>query len=423
MIISFGQLRHKARSIPDVIRNVPASEQRDINTNALQLTFGGGPLTTHSGSSTIVYTTRSKARPSAANMCRHLITALDYSGDVNTVSRVNWADHGVYFNLYDAHTFSSVGHALAVTAAKTSFNTNIGDATLAASAQAFINDAATRLRPDLTTMSAPNFLYEIKQITSLVELWKKNLSLAKNLAGAFLNYKFGWRPTNGDILQMIDGVSQLEQKLREFVAHVGQIQSGQVTCLKETVTTSGLLTIDVNKRCKWFGTLTKSVAGFVVWAPQPLAVLDNFDKTLRGLMDVFGVQFNPRIVWDAMPFTFIIDWFFGVGAWLETFSVDALELPIKYVDSYLQYKESIKIESYSYMDPGLQPGNTQVGREVSGGWVTTEQRFQRFPIFPDYATLAGLGWKVPTIGQTTLLVALATVLAPVQGGFKLKPYK
>jgi len=410
VIRSYGHLKTKTSGLPDVLETCPVSEERSIATNALQSTFGGGQITTHHSLESIVYTTRSKAMPSASNMCRHSTRSLDYSSKANVPSRLDWVDHGVYYTYYDIHKESVTGHALADIAARAAFGVNQGTAVLGASGQAFINDAATRLRPDLTTVSVPNFLADIGDITSLVELWRKNLSLAKNLAGAHLNYKFGWKPTIGDLQQMVEGVTRLQEKLAAFEKSCGQIQSGRVTCLKENFTKSGEIAFDASMKCRWHATLDKVVTGYVVWRPQPLAVLSNFDRTLRGLLDTLGFQLNPRIVWDAIPFTFVIDWFFGVGAWLQTFSVDALELPIKYVDSYLQYHEKIHIESYTFYAPSLIPGNTQTGTATSGGWVTNETLFQRMPLFPDYATLAGLGWRMPTFGQTTLLVSLATVL-------------
>lgn len=410
MIRSYGRLKTKTSSTPDRVETCPQSEEHLLSNGVIDLYFGGGPITTHHRTSSIVSTTRSKAMPSAANMCIHSTKSLDYSGSVSTPSRIDWPDHGVYYTYYDGHRESVTGHALADAAARAAFGVNLGTAVLGASGQAFINDAATRLRPDLTTVSVPNFLADIGDITSLVELWRKNLSLAKNLAGAHLNYKFGWKPTIGDLQQMVEGVTNLQAKLAAFEKSCGTIQSGRTTCLKENFSKSGEITFATTKKCRWSATLSKVVTGYVVWRPQPLAVLSNFDRTLRGLLDTLGFQLNPRIVWDAVPFTFVIDWFFGVGAWLQTFSVDALELPIKYVDSYLQYKESIHIESYTYYSPTSIPGNTQTGGYTSGGWVTDETLFQRMPLFPDYATLAGLGWRMPTFGQTTLLVSLATVL-------------
>jgi hypothetical protein len=38
---------------------------------------------------------------------------------------------------------------------------------------------------------------------------------------------------------------------------------------------------------------------------------------LLGLLDAIGVNLNPRIIWNAIPWSFVIDWVLGVGRYLE----------------------------------------------------------------------------------------------------------
>jgi hypothetical protein len=46
---------------------------------------------------------------------------------------------------------------------------------------------------------------------------------------------------------------------------------------------------------------------------------------LNGLLDLLGINFNPRTVWNAIPWTFVIDWVAGVGQWLNQFRKGAME--------------------------------------------------------------------------------------------------
>jgi hypothetical protein len=41
-------------------------------------------------------------------------------------------------------------------------------------------------------------------------------------------------------------------------------------------------------------------------------------KELLALLDGLGVQWNPAIVWNAIPFSFLVDWLLGVSRWLST---------------------------------------------------------------------------------------------------------
>ncbi len=126
---------------------------------------------------------------------------------------------------------------------------------------------------------------------------------------------------------------------------------------------------------------------------------------LAAYLDALGFELNPRIIWDAVPFTFVLDWFFGIGSWLERHKYDTLELPFLWVDSYVQYKEAVQVESRL----------TLTHTNVSGAfnyspWVTSRQYFERVPAKPYEDVFQGAGWRVPTRGQAELLVSLATVL-------------
>jgi hypothetical protein len=238
----------------------------------------------------------------------------------------------------------------------------------------------------------------------------KSLGVAKKLAGLHLNYKFGWKPTLGDLQAVTEAIRHLMDKVAEFEKALDVLFSRECTLLNDTVTKSGsfLQSGASYDYCDWNAFLTRKVTAHIKWRPQPLAAMSNFMKVLRTLLDSLGFELNPRIIWDAIPFTFVIDWFFGVGSWLERFKIDTMELPIMYVDSALHYKEAIWIESDCRFDVNSTQNKPSTR---SAGWVTTEKFFYRMPIFPDYTTLSGLGWKNPTRNQWTLLVSLGTVLS------------
>lgn len=360
-------------------------------------------------SSAITYTTKSPAERQKSNLCRHIISETRYSGNPTSTERLTYDGQTYYYISALHHTISSAGHALAVAAAKVALNiSDVKTAYLAANGQAHINAAAIKLRPDLTTVSVPNFLIEIASIKALFKLWKTSVGIAKNLAGAHLNYKFGWKPTIGDLTAVVEGVRSLKDRIAAFEKTLNVLFHRQTTLLDETTTISGTLKAGHTEyQCSWTASVHRTCTAHFAWRPQPLQAVSDLKKNLLGLLDTLGFELNPRIIWDALPFTFVIDWFFGVGSFLERYRVDTLELPIVYVDSYLQYKEVMTIESS--VQTGF--GNAAVHPWArSGGWVTSETYFQRMPIFPDYSVLTGIGWRMPTLNQATLLVSLAVVL-------------
>jgi len=39
---------------------------------------------------------------------------------------------------------------------------------------------------------------------------------------------------------------------------------------------------------------------------------------LLGILDALGVNLNPAIIWNALPWTFVVDWVLGVSQWLDS---------------------------------------------------------------------------------------------------------
>jgi hypothetical protein len=54
---------------------------------------------------------------------------------------------------------------------------------------------------------------------------------------------------------------------------------------------------------------------------------------IRGLLDGLGVNLNPSIIWNAIPWSFVVDWFLGVSRWLSQFQVKNIE-PVVHVSGF-----------------------------------------------------------------------------------------
>lgn len=350
-----------------------------------------------------------------SNFCKHIKYQRTYEGDATKAHFNHSIDPGLpgyEWEYYGGHTDSYAAHSMAEGVCASAVN--FSDEAFAPDPQVAINDAFARVRPDLTELSLPNFLLEAGEMRQLAQIWKTNLSLAKNLAGAHLNYKFGWKPTIGDLQAMVDSVLHLREKLRAFREQCGKSIRKAVKLQDVAYVNSGQFYMQPNQfRVDWNGFHKKSVIAHIVYQPQPLAVMGQMDMFIRGMLDALGVELNPRIIWDSLPFTFVIDWFLGVGAWLEGFKIDTLNLPIVCIDACVQYKTEFKAESRLTSNPIGYPTNTY-SRDVYPGWVTWKREFQRVAILPSPDIFQGLGWKQPTLGQRELLVSLVTVLNPFE---------
>jgi hypothetical protein len=414
MATKFSGFKTKSRSFPNVSYPAPPLSSYYNSAGVKQFDFAcGAAVTAHTRGETITYTNHVKGEPYRDNRCVHVKSQFDYMGSPlssHQVFDIRPGFEGNYYTTYCQHSKAIDAHTAAVGTALTALGVPTGAAVLAGSGQGYVNDAFQKAQPDLTTVSVPNFLAELSDLRSLLALWSGRSGLVKNLAGLRLNYQFGWKPTIGDIANMLNSVTSFEQKLRLFRESLGAISNRNYLQLNRNIQKSGNFNLgDVHYRVDWTASLSGRVKVHLKFRYEPLKVMTDTETNIRGLLDVLGFELNPRIIWDALPFTFVIDWFFGVGNWLQNFKVDTLELPIHCLDASVSYKEVLKVESRLTVNPtGYPTDNTST--EVMDGCVSTSEFFERQPFLPDAATLSGLGWRKPSMNQLINLVSLAAVL-------------
>ncbi len=433
----------KSKSTGPIITSVVAPVTKEYNLATglpTGVQFPAVPVTWESSrlSSSIVYTTRRRGHPGKSNFCLHTRSKMD-GPSTNSSTRQNWPSHNVYymwegFQESKGHDY----HALAVAQAKTSFGVTLGKTLIDNNGQGYINEAVQKLRPDLTELSVPNFLIDIGQMKdlgkSLHDAWstfnkirglvtpkftsgggtianqilyreRQVKGVAKSVAGLNLAWSFGWKPTAGDLQAFAQATLGLTAKLEAFKNLLNAKLKSRYKNYSQSLIRTGTYTSGLDTT-GWRAVLAQDVVSYIVYQPQPFAVMGEVELYLRAVLDSLGFELNPRIIWDAIPFSFVADWFVGVGNVLDRFHVDALELPVLYVDSYVQFKERIIVHS----NPVIVAGGDQQPKNVyCGGWQTDETVFYRLPIVADPLTLQGLGFKTPSTKQIVLGLSLATV--------------
>lgn len=417
-----GSPKVKTRSQPDLVVSDSYSDIYN-GSHVLQAHNFNGSYVSRTDGETIAYTTQRKNLRAKSNYCYHLKEHFLYNGGTDPLILSNVSPAGWTTEYRGHHANGCNAKSTVINAVDTALVQTKGGV-LGANGLAYMNAFFQRAQPDLTTVSIPNFLLDIKELTRLYSLWKKRSTefprfiknvkhatrkdVVNTIPGKFIAYKFGWRPTVADLTDLIDGVLKLRMKLKAFEDQLGKIvQSSSGVTLGLPTSATGTITYPSgNHSVTYTASCTRKCSTFIAYAPQPLAVMGPMDLILRGLLDSMGFELNPRIIWDAIPFSFVIDWFFGVGSWLSRFKVDALELPIVLVDAFCQYKEETNIE-WQWLRAN---DGTYTTRPRSAGATFRRSFFHRMPIYPDFASLTGLGWKMPTLNQAALGVSLAAVL-------------
>jgi hypothetical protein len=69
--------------------------------------------------------------------------------------------------------------------------------------------------------------------------------------------------------------------------------------------------------------------------------MSGFLSRLAQLSDSFGVSLDASIIWDAIPFSFVVDWFTNVGEWLHRQRKDLYNMEVTYREYGLSAKFSV----------------------------------------------------------------------------------
>lgn len=251
----------------------------------------------------------------------------------------------------------------------------------------FAQRAIEKMTPTLESgFSLGNFLFELKEIKSLVKWWNSGRSYMDNLANNTLNYSFGLRPFLMDLRNLAKGLYKFREKLAELKAGAGKLQvrhySEETSYLDgDTFLASGAMEYRGNwfvPKCKWTATMV-----YTYQFPEidkglndlyRLYVNENTStEEFLALLDSIGANLNPQIIWDAIPYSFVVDWFFNVGDWLRQWRRKWIEVALTIKD----FGVSVKFPYHGYTEfrlAGFRPSAWLPRHEFFGSY------YHRFPL-------------------------------------------
>jgi len=185
----------------------------------------------------------------------------------------------------------------------------------------------------------------------------------KRLANHWLEYVYGWKPLLSDAFSAADLVAKKVSDVQRPIT--GTMRSSAFLTRPVTVmaTRGGLphLTVD------YYTTHSVRVRQKVVYALQSEA---------RSALAQTGIS-NPLLLgWELLPYSFVVDWFFPVGNYLESLTAfDGFAFSGSTV-SVLESSASVGAVGY---DSGTIPDNYYVTSVAGGAAVRTSVRYSRQP--------------------------------------------
>lgn len=226
--------------------------------------------------------------------------------------------------------------------------------------------ALAHASPYRAHVNVPLFLFELRELPSMLRQLGRVLlqrQTAQDVAGGYLAYSFGWAPLVSDILKFFDFSKKLEDRKAYFRrleggTHVSR-SLGTTRVRDEQVMDTTLGTMVNSKTVmQLVGTLSETQK---VWftlnaklkEPGRMSPSELHNLSARVL---HGWSINPANLWDAIPWSWLIDYFVNVGDWLEAVNGVAA-MDITRINIMCESKQIVKFSPLNVL-PGLevQPG-------------------------------------------------------------------
>jgi hypothetical protein len=277
---------------------------------------------------------------------------------------------------------------------------------------------------DVVKYLSGNVNQKLTLLNSLTGIRKKDHTF-KRLSKMYLSYSFGWRPLYQDVVSLVDSLTAFTKRLNELVKRANTPQQrywGQWISGSESADSTYSATNGTNEGIGAAGiglggqrvrarSILRGSSGIRFHAtlryryplPESLTAVGG---RLKAFLDVLGVNANPAILWNAIPFTFIVDWFVNVSAYLERLRVDNIDFKTEITDFCTSAKFERTIE---YQHQNVQSTYSDTPVQQTGPWTTTDicvkTFYERKLGLPNYLTaLQSSGLNIREFSLTAALL-------------------
>lgn len=173
--------------------------------------------------------------------------------------------------------------------------------------------------------------------------FKKTLSdVFRSKADVYLQYKFNIAPLISDISGIFRSLARTERRINAFITRSGRVRISHYSrFLTESIDPdpqrengSGFQAFQPEGPVYPLRTYTR-MDRFVETEPASfhVQVQYNYNYTayqveharILALLDALGISNDPSIIWNAIPWSFVVDWVFGVGRYLDSMKVGNMD--------------------------------------------------------------------------------------------------
>jgi len=186
--------------------------------------------------------------------------------------------------------------------------------------------AYRRMRPDLPSFNGLNALYELKDVPEMLR--QRFKPILQDVGNAFLSWKFGWDALRSDCQNLVKTQMSAQKRLAQLIRDNGRPVRRRIM-LEDTVLAhpydnvktypvAGMVPV---LESQFYGGAeaihnlfdyrrTWASAQFRYWLPEgPRDIV----WTRRMLANIFGLNLTPDMVYKAIPWSWLVDWFTNAG--------------------------------------------------------------------------------------------------------------
>lgn len=176
------------------------------------------------------------------------------------------------------------------------------------------------------------------------------LGVFRKAGDEFLNIAFGWKPFLNDVRDMFDVMGTIRASLDKLLAEQGRVLRRRAIVKHETSVTQPVQATYAYPFAQVNGgvggwpmtgsshhTVTRTVEEKIWFVGHWIYYLFHFNDWLweaSATQALFGLAVTPQLLWELLPWSWLIDWFSNVDQVLANLSPNAAGSPLL-LDSYL----------------------------------------------------------------------------------------
>lgn len=174
------------------------------------------------------------------------------------------------------------------------------------------------------------FVAELAEFKTLFTFFKSTDSLFRNFSNANLTYAFGWAPMVKDLTKLVKALSNYNarierfkresksKELKRYFQNVSkeEYDSGwfKIEPLSGYNYSTSLGPVYNYAQVKWTRNITEN---FTFRYTYTIPELSEDQQKIRAFLDTVGLHADGAVLWELLPYSFVIDWFIPIGDYFK----------------------------------------------------------------------------------------------------------